>query len=77
MLDYEKRIYKRVKGLLSVAKLINPIAANPVLQFVTFNLMGILAGKPFVNKLLQALTYKKQPILALLNPFFYRSLRQH
>lgn len=71
---YELKVHERVKGLLSLAKLVNPIASYRIFQLLSFALLRLVAGKPFINRMLQALAYERRPLFAMMNPFFYRTL---
>ncbi|MDX5320610.1 MAG: NAD(P)/FAD-dependent oxidoreductase [Bacteroidota bacterium] len=76
MQDYQVKLYKRVKGLLALARLVNPLAAYRLPQEVALFGLYLVAGKPYVNRLLQALVYERRPLLAMMNPFFYLGLRK-
>jgi len=76
MHDYQEKLHKRVKGYLALGKLINPIASSRLFQFAFLHFIRLISGKPRINTLLQALAYKKNPVIALVNPFFYFSLRK-
>ncbi len=72
--SYEERLYKKIKNDLSIGKLVNPILAHNFFRKFVFKALSFFCNKNEKNSALIKLLYSSNPMITLLNPYFYFQL---
>ena len=75
---YQSKLYKAVKGELSVGRFINPLLKYKFINHFLLGTLNYFSDKGSKNSTLGDLIYTKRPLLLLVSPsFYYRLIRRN